>query len=89
MTEGKDFEAEDAECTGSSVADADVEGRLLLCGDCAELERPGVGGTSSRVSVGESARSYLNIFFSTFTEISVIISRMDRSYSPREFAFQR
>lgn len=75
MTEGKDFEAGVAEYTGSSMVDAEVEGRVLLCGDCAELDRPGVGGPSLRVSVGESVRSYLNIFFSTYIKISNSIDR--------------
>jgi hypothetical protein len=51
-----------AECTGSSMVDVFVLGIELVCGDCAELESPGVGGASfdsftSRGIVGESTRS--------------------------------
>jgi hypothetical protein len=51
-----------AECTGSSIVDVFVLGMELVCGDCAELESPGVGGASfdsfaSRGMVGESTRS--------------------------------
>lgn len=66
LTGERSFEVEVAECTGSSMVDAEVEGRVLLCGDCAELERPGVSGTSSRISAGESARSKRFIFLSTY-----------------------
>ena len=59
------------ECTGSStVDDGAVEGSMLLWGDCAELDRPGVHGT---VSVGESARSKRFIFFSTLTDVSWVM----------------
>jgi hypothetical protein len=34
-----------------------VLGAELLCGECAELLRAGVGGASSRGIVGESIRS--------------------------------
>lgn len=59
------------------MVDAEVEGSVLLCGDCAELERPGVGGRSSRVSVGESARSNRFIFLSTFVKVSIVF-KFDR-----------
>lgn len=72
-TAGKVFETGLAKCTGSSVVDAEAEGNVLLCDDCAGLERPGVNGTSSRVSVGESARSKRYIFFSTYKEISKVV----------------
>lgn len=47
------------ECMGSSTVDVLVLGIELLCGDCAELDRAGVGGASvaSRGIVGESTRS--------------------------------
>lgn len=41
------FEVEGGECTGSSTVDAEVEGSMLLCGDCTELGRSGVGRASS------------------------------------------
>lgn len=72
VTEDRIFEVDGAVCTGSSIVDAEVEGSVLLCGDCAELERPGVRGTSSPDSVGESARLNLFIFLSTFVEVSII-----------------
>lgn len=43
---------------------------MLLCSDCAELERPSEDDRSERVSVGESARSKRYIFFSTYAEVS-------------------
>lgn len=51
-----------AECTGSSIVDVFVLGIELVWGDCAELDRAGVGGGSfdsfvSRGMVGESTRS--------------------------------
>ena len=63
------------------MVDAEVEGSMLLFGDCAELERPGVGGTSSRVSVGESARSKRYIFFSTYALVSTVIGGDEEEFN--------
>jgi hypothetical protein len=60
------------ECTGSSTVDVLVLGMELLWGDCAVLDKAGVGGASVRsgAAVGESTRVKRYIFFSTCSTVS-------------------